>query len=438
MTCSNLRFIERKREDYFNPSSSRLERLYKATGYYSSYLIPVSCGKCAACLHRRQSDLAARCVQQAKLSGSMQFLTLTYDEQHLPLSMVLECVDKSTGEVNIIESLKLVTRQETVRVGGVAKSIDVISPDFDEFVRDTLSRMRKDRPRYVYSTIYDCDEYILRAVVTPSLNPRDVRLWLKFARVKYEREYGIKLPDFKYVVCGEMGTHTHRPHYHLCFFGLSNHDVRWLAHYWNYGFTYLRTVKAVNQDGTSGFEIAARYVSKYMTKGEFECESVKCGYAYKSRLMSSKHLGGIIPKQWISYFRGYDVLGEYDITEIQSLDLISRLAGIIQTRCKFSIGGKDFRLPNSFIKQIWYVEGVSKTGFKTCQPSVVRRQVSSFILANLFRDRVSEYVKNHPGISARQASSLLLRQEWLQKSCISLENERRMQSYKAFYLKSQF
>ena len=438
MTCANLRFIERQREFYDNPRSARLDRLYNLTGYMSSYLVPITCGKCAACLRSRQSDLAARCVQQAKLSGSMQFLTLTYDEQHLPLSMVLESVDKSTGEVNIVEPLKLVTRQDTVRVAGVVKSVDVISSEFDEFVRDTLSSMRKDRPRYVYSTIYDCEEYVLRAVVTPSLNPRDVRLWLKSARVKYEREFGTKLPDFKYVVCGEMGTHTHRPHYHICFFGLSNHDVRWLAHYWNYGFTYLRTVKAFNQDGTSGFEIAARYVSKYMTKGEFECESVRCGYAYKSRLMSSKHLGGTVPKQWISYFRGYDVLGEYDINEVQSDGFISKLAGIIQLRFTFCIGGKNFRLPNSFIKQIWYVQGVSQSGVKTYKPSVVRTQVCSFVLANFFRDRVSEYIKNNPGISAREASSLLLRQEWLQKSCISFENERGMQSYKAFYLKSKF
>lgn len=47
----------------------------------------------------------------------------------------------------------------------------------------------------------------------------------------------------------------------------------------------------INKDGTNGFVKASKYIGKYMSKGKFECESVKCGFAEKPRVCQSLGLG---------------------------------------------------------------------------------------------------------------------------------------------------
>lgn len=46
--------------------------------------IEVPCGKCAACLARRRDDWSFRLSQELKVSQSAHFVTLTYDDLHIP------------------------------------------------------------------------------------------------------------------------------------------------------------------------------------------------------------------------------------------------------------------------------------------------------------------------------------------------------------------
>lgn len=46
----------------------------------------VPCGKCNFCLERKRSDWSFRLKQEHKVCFSSYFLTLTYDDKHLPLS----------------------------------------------------------------------------------------------------------------------------------------------------------------------------------------------------------------------------------------------------------------------------------------------------------------------------------------------------------------
>lgn len=48
--------------------------------------IAVPCGKCPACVKRRQSEWSFRLMQEYKQSISSTFLTLTYDTDHVPIS----------------------------------------------------------------------------------------------------------------------------------------------------------------------------------------------------------------------------------------------------------------------------------------------------------------------------------------------------------------
>lgn len=62
-----------------DPSSSRDPNLCS-----SSSLTLLSCGKCTFCLKRRSDHWAARCTHEASTSGPSCFITLTYDNVHLP------------------------------------------------------------------------------------------------------------------------------------------------------------------------------------------------------------------------------------------------------------------------------------------------------------------------------------------------------------------
>ena len=62
-----------------------ITREFRALGVTRSFTVP--CGKCAECLARKRSELAALSVMQANVSGSVFFLTLTYRNEKLPVAI---------------------------------------------------------------------------------------------------------------------------------------------------------------------------------------------------------------------------------------------------------------------------------------------------------------------------------------------------------------
>lgn len=50
----------------------------------SKNYIVIPCGKCLACRIRQASDFATRCYIESKRYTDNCFLTLTYDEEHIP------------------------------------------------------------------------------------------------------------------------------------------------------------------------------------------------------------------------------------------------------------------------------------------------------------------------------------------------------------------
>lgn len=356
--------------------------------------VDVPCGKCIECLKRRQNDLAARCAREASLRGSMIFVTLTYRESMCPyaFSVVAEGndVDTETGEIpfKMVSSAILADRDapllESVRAsilgmpkGHISRKLYLPAPEFSAFDSG-------------YNYYY---------VFTQSLRREDVRLWLKKARVRYEREHGCKLPEFSYVLVGEYGPKTCRPHYHLAFFGLNERQVSYLTAIWTeeYGEVNTKVVNAVNSDGTSGFVFAARYIGKYMTKGRFECDSVTCGYSEKPRLCASRGLGydgtfehqSSLSSQLLSYYRCYDLFGKYDLSTCKKSDgsyltepEVRTIYNEWKNRSHLTINGSVFPLPSCFIKKIWYEKDFQKSLYS----SPVRQLFTSLISTNVFED----------------------------------------------------
>ena len=425
--CLHPIFVEKKRSILgAKHVSERLQKIYNDKSLVSSYAGSfVPCGRCAHCLKRRQQDLAARCSAAAQQYGSMIFVTLTYRDADIPLSCVIEQVDLDTGEVWNYGKLYQLRRKSRYQEDDVF---------IDEVLRNVCISRNKSY-RYTIKDLVELEGNLFRMVVTPSLYIRDVQLWLKRSRVSYEREYGSKLPDFKYVICGEYGNHsTKRPHYHLAFFGLDKSHVDYLVSRWTYGFSYVQKVNAINEDGTDGFALAAKYIGKYMTKGKFDCQSVDDGFAFKSRLCSSKHLAGELSPALVSYFRCEDLIGQYDIETPLPQDKLSVLLKELPKRSSVRIGNSYFVLPNVYKRQLWYV----KDSDKVFRSSVVRVQIAE----SLSSDPVVEYRKKllqyNPDLSYGEVLSMVAKFQTEQKAIADLTDEREMFVLQNFYLTSNF
>lgn len=84
-------------------SAANRKYLYDTTGKF----VVIPCGQCYACRLAKSREWAARCVLEAKSHDSNCFITLTYDDNHVPADMSLQKKDftnfikrlrKNTGE----------------------------------------------------------------------------------------------------------------------------------------------------------------------------------------------------------------------------------------------------------------------------------------------------------------------------------------------------
>ncbi len=301
---------------------------------FTHKLVKVPCGKCIECVRKRQADLTVRIVTEAQNYNTMHFVTLTYDNDTVPLACSLFC--NSDDGVYLVQKAHIMPNN-----------------DFTEYCRSLLAALDTDRNgRYLdvplpFCRISEAFPYFYR--VAMSLNREHVKLWLKSCRVSYKRQFGRALPDFKFAWCGEYGSRTARPHYHILFLGLSDSQVHWMTERWQYGFTLWKRCNTKSRDKYA----VARYVSKYMSKeAEFIADVVKWGLTQKPRVAVSRYLG-YSSQLSRPYFFCYDLFGEYDPQtlilkdtrkklEPHQLDVIAH--AISQRLCCF-VPGCDYSLP---------------------------------------------------------------------------------------------
>lgn len=207
------------------------------------------CGKCYECIKQKQMDYAQLMYFQAFKKHSAHFVTLTYDDDYLPIKFGLIEKDSDEMKVDFIYNYK---KLQPLR----------------EFYFQLCDQSQKDfHRRLLGHQLYILDDGT-EIRLCQSLNRRDFRLWLKRCRVYYEREFGKKLSDFSYFAVGEYGEKTYRAHYHCCFFGLTKEEVFYLCHSWPYGFALPKELPLY-----SSVDVArcVMYVAKYMNKGCANC-----------------------------------------------------------------------------------------------------------------------------------------------------------------------
>lgn len=180
-----------KRSIIFNPM--------KSVNSHNPILVP--CGNCTGCKLEKARTWAIRCHHESRLHNQNAFLTLTYNDQHLP------------------------------------------------------------------------EDY--------SVHPRELQLFMKRLREYLDRkEEGTKV---RFYACGEYGSATLRPHYHILLFGYQFSDLQlhrrgrhghpiWksetLSTLWPYGWAYTASV------GEQSAGYVARYVMKKQIGDHRACQDI--------------------------------------------------------------------------------------------------------------------------------------------------------------------
>lgn len=173
------------------------------------YPYQVPCGKCIACQNNKRSSLSLKLRLEEYTSKYCYFLTLTYDDEHLPLF--------SLGrDTCATEFIRVYPYSERLLSDSL---ISDFCSDFYEFDNEFIDKMDyysdfvlNYERMYRKHCAYGHGLYAL-------LYYRDIQLFLKRIRKHIFKYYGEKI---RFYVIGEYGTKSLRPHWHcLLFFNSS-------------------------------------------------------------------------------------------------------------------------------------------------------------------------------------------------------------------------
>ena len=342
----------------------------------------VPCGKCAECVDRRQKDMMQVFLGVANRSSSIVFATFTYNDEHLPFLWSL--FDHETEQA-------------------LYQSFDL------SFVES-----------------HYCESDPVSVVSAPSLRRRDWRLWLKSARVRYQREHGKSLPKFSYSCIGEYGKVNFRPHYHALFFNLSLAQVQELCNSWVYGFSYCQLV-----DRSQPLTGVCRYMAKYLYKGLFEAPDVQYRLVEKPRVMNSRGLVKL-DQRLIDWLTGKDLGLDLD-TKFVSDELCQRLI----SRRKVLIDDFSYNLGKHFLDKVFKRYAYDPEGKPKFVNTPLQDALSAFIRkqSNALFDRT--YFELARSVGREKAASIVSQEQRNKELAKASRDEGLCSSLQEYYRRSK-
>lgn len=163
----------------------------------------VGCGKCPACQELKRNTLSNRLALEEHCSKYHSFVTLTYDEYHLPI------VDASA--LFSSDDKEVVNLQINYDFNGDFSTPSVVNT---EELRNSIILYNKHRTFYK-------NNYSVNRNVTYQDNQiavlvnRHLQLFIKRFRKYVSKHYNEKV---RYYAVGEYGVQSLRPHWHIIFF----------------------------------------------------------------------------------------------------------------------------------------------------------------------------------------------------------------------------
>lgn len=237
------------------------------TGEYK--LVEFPCGKCENCLHAIQDGWSIRLCETAKKAGQFIYDTLTFAPGKLPTVDISDAFYKFSPD------------------GGLKPVDGVKVLRYNEFKTPYYTSERLECNKLSEESQALLDYWDMQI---PFVQRQLLTNWLKRGREQYYRHYG-KRPDFRYMICEEYGPVHARPHFHGVFFGVSFEDyMRFWGTPWKEQFGFTKPNLCKSSDIKS-YECISRYVTKYVTKGSYECPLVADRILPKTFRAVSKGIG---------------------------------------------------------------------------------------------------------------------------------------------------
>ena len=293
----------------------------------------VSCGHCEACLSRKASMNTLKCRLESQQHLYAKFVTLTYDDKHIPRMIPIHKDFSVDVYQNIHEYLSPYHYvEQEARLNGVKR--EVLSP-FDN----------KDSHYMLAGKVEH--KYI------PYLCKRDLQLFIKRLRRYYDRlskKLNTPFGEIRYYACGEYGPVHFRPHYHLILWTSCDEVYKNLPKAVSACWSFGRVSTETPRDDVS------KYVAKYVNGN---CNLPKILKSPKIRPFSlhSQHLGESIfqeRKEAIYESSTEDIIRKSLIVANSYSDVYMwrSLKAYYFPRCKaYSLCTPQFRLYSYLIKE---------------------------------------------------------------------------------------
>lgn len=290
------------------------------------------------------------------------------------------------------------------------------------YVVRTIEEVKK-RGSCCFVTLTYNDENLPKIDGVPTLCREHIKKWKRETRTAYYRKFGKTFPNYGFLICGEYGPRTNRPHYHGLLLGLDKPHLDFMEKYWQdrFGFTVFKSVPIVSLDGSDDITKVARYVAKYCVK---PAEIVKQNFEVveKPRIMTSKNYG--MPadsKKMQDFYRcGRSTLSTQHLSMQDVVNINSRLS--------YQYRGFKYALPLYYRKKFFYEKGVngnlkSSTLSKLCQTALrsdISKNFDSAVksLANSeFQGNINEAVAS---VVSRQKVNFQSRQDSCRKDLLEV------------------
>lgn len=195
-----------------------------------------------------------------------------------------------------------------------------------------------------------------------TLRREDLKNWKKDFRKKISNK------DFAWILCGEYGPRTHRPHYHGLLFGLSKSDLRIIKRCWKYGFSVFKDIPSLSSGSHDDVLAVAQYVSKYVVKPEGL--DVFSDTVERPRIMSSVGFG--MPKD-DKLFEHILALDEFKYNPFDAKTISQKIVNKVIDRYKYTYKGFAYRIPDYFTKKLLYEKNLKGN----LTPNALRRIMSA-------------------------------------------------------------
>lgn len=335
----------------------------------SQYRI-IPCGQCPECLRRKGNEMFVRCMEQLKDYGFMRVFTLTYRPQDLPVFETEFIIHEPEFECN---HKYLEFKSQSLKD----------SSEFLERAPYNWVSVRKNDGSMIRCRKYSPFTQVLGNIMYvqyQSVYRSHVQTWLRDNRIRYKRSHDGKDSDLKYVIVQEYGSNTFNPHYHCLLFCSDKSLLDSLRDSWKYGFCYEDTASENDPEHVSKI---AKYCTKYISKGKFDCPYIKRGYCQKPHIMISSGFG--CSKEWqrlkdlILCKDVYGVINQEDFSGA-SADDYSGLVDDLRARRLININGFYYGLPRYYRHKIFFR--------KEYDPELDREMVRASPLSQMVTDSV--------------------------------------------------